>query len=287
MDEIVKVDRFRHIADLIRVAASPVPGLAREMRSSMVGREAFNGTKSLDEALELARKGWPDGMAYIEKMQAEIKRLTRGLVPVPQPEPNLSRGRVSVSRAILGHPKAFIKQVDHGRTRAAMMPKIITLVYNASVSGAISRDVIMRRGAAMIVACQTLERRNIRCNIELVFAIRNRIRANSPSAKRIEYRLRIKHANEHVSTSKLAFFLAHPSTPRRLLFSIVEHEPDATRALFGFGRDKGNYGLPSETDERGHIYLGRIASNTDWSEALTIAWLKKTLSDQGLVLREI
>jgi hypothetical protein len=286
----VKVVKFENVGDLLRVAQSPT-SMPDAMRTSIRGTEKFTGTRTLQDAIDLARRGWDGGIRQIEAFKAEIEKLTRGLVPVPQPEPHMSRGRVSVSRAISGQPKAFIRRVDHGRTRNAMMPKIVNLVYNASVSGSIGSDVVLRRGAAMIVACQTLERRNIRCGIEIVFATTPSARAarwpdQHPDGPSIEYRLRIKHHNEHVSVDKLAFFMGHTATLRRLLFALLEHNDDATRKQFRIGRDNGNYGYPAETDDRGHIYIGRIVSPTDWGSDFTMTWIKKTLKDQGLNIRE-
>lgn len=285
----VQTRQYENVGELLRAVQTPAACPDTE-RSSKLATLKFTETKSLDAAVDLARKGWDGGIDQIGAFKAEIERLTRGLIPVPQPEPHLSRGRVSVSRAISGQPKAFIRKVDHGRTRDAMMPKVLHLVYNATVSGAIGKDVILRRGAAMIVACQTLERRNIRCGIEIVWAFTPNPQAarfpdQHPKEPSLEYRLQIKHPNEHVSIDKLAFFMAHPSALRRLALSLMEHEDDATRQQFRIGR-AGRYGYPAETDKRGHIYIGRIVSPTDWSEALTIAWLKKTLTDQGLKLRE-
>jgi hypothetical protein len=81
------------------------------------------------------------------------------------------------------------------------------------------------------------------------------------------------------------YFTGHASALRRLVFSLAEHEDNVTRKRFGIGQDMGSYGLPGEASERGDIYLPRMLSSADWSEGLTLAWLTKTMREQGIVLQ--
>lgn len=274
---------FDSMVELLRAVAEPFPPeLDERYRASLHGTEKFTGTKSLDEAIDLARKGWDGGVAAIESMKVEIEKLSRGLVPLPENVAHVTRGNLKVDRYLRGLPKTFVRKVDTARTKDARIPKIIPMVINVAVSGSISKDVILRRGAAMIVACQTLEKRGIRCSIDLAFTISDSIMRPNPNT--LEYRLRVKQPNEHVSLNRLAFLTAHPASLRRLMFALEEHEDEPTRRMFGIA--SRGYGLPAETQDQGRVYLGRVLSNTDWSEAVVMAWLRKTLTENGLTLRD-
>lgn len=278
-----EIRQYSDMAEFISAAIAPCE-LSDEWRSSLSGTEKFTKTASLDDAVTLSRKGWDGGLDMIDRMRAHIDKLMSGKVPVPQQQAHLSRGRVNVSRVITGNPKQFTRKVDLGLRNDARVPKILRLVYNLTVSGSIGTETIMRRGAAMVVACHTLERRGIRCSIDVVLCISN---TDAPDGDKLEIRVRVKRENERVNLNNLAFMLAHPSALRRLVFAAMEHETQPIRRKFGIGRNYGGYGLPAECGEKGDIYLGRVISNADWSEALTMAWLTKILSDQGLVVSEV
>lgn len=273
------VREYESVSDLLDAALAPC-SLADRYRASITGTAEFTDTQTLDEAIELARRGWDGGTAEIDRLRVQIDELMRGSVATPDIRFTYVGPGIHMGRFMQGRPDCRVKIVDSAITRDAARPRIIHIVANISASGAVSPQTILRRGAALIVAIDTLERRRIRCRVTLSHTTGNRL--NTPDV--IETRLLVKSESEHVSLDKLAYFLGHASALRRIMFAIREHEDDATRAQFGLGADKGGYGIPAESPNQGDLYLGRILTTTDWSEDLTFAWLRKTLTEQGLII---
>lgn len=269
---------FDSIHDMLHAAESPCQMPDHE-RSSITGAEIFTGSASLADAVKLARNGWQGGTAEIERLRAKIAKRLEGVIPVLEPRFGSTGRRIHMGRYLAGMPDPFVSLVDSGLRVAATIPKIVHLVCNVTVSGSIGADVILRRGAAMIVLIDTLERHGIRCKVDLVHCSR----ARDENAPVLETRVTVKREYEPVSLGVLAFMLAHPSSQRRLLFAVREHEPAAVRKTYGIGHGLG-YGLPAESADQGDAYIGRVLSAADWSEDVTWMWLTKTLTDLGIHL---
>ena len=274
--------QFDTVTDWLRFIERPTTMLARD-RSSLTGTREFTDTDTLEEAIGLARKGWKDGTAKITAMTADITKRIDGQLPKPSYVPSRKGGSFMMGKVLEGHPNCRIRKVDLGERIDAHNAKIVRLVVNVSASGGIGTDAFIRRGAAAAVVASVLQRRGQRVSIDVVRCVST----GYNSTAQHEVRVRVKREQEAISLEKIAFLLGHASTLRRLMWSTVEHEPDATRARFGFGKDYGGYGLPAESENKGDIYIGRILSASDWSDKFAMAWITKTLSDQGIILKGI
>jgi len=272
------INRWSSISELLAKAGEPT-NMPRAHRASLRGSTNI----TLDEAILLCRKGWREGVVEIEKLRAEIEKLVEGNIPVPTTRYRVTGpGAIHMGRFNQGRPDAFRHKVDSSITRESHVPRILRVVINMSASGAVTHDTFIRRGAALAAAVNVLERRRIRCQIDVVEATTNKL-ANGATLENV---VTVKLPEEATSPDKLAFMLGHPAMLRRIIFSVQEHEDDATRKRFGIGLENGMYGLPGEASDQGEIYVGRILTPTEWSDALTMAWLRKTLSAQGIKLSE-
>jgi hypothetical protein len=272
--------QFDDAFDLIKAASAPTH-VADKFRSSLSGSSEFTGTQDIAEALQLAKTGWDGGNDTIKRFKTNIEDLMRGQIPIPSRRFALKGKRIDMGRYMTGMPDSFVEKYDRGIRRESYAPRILRIVVNITASGAISPDTILRRGAALVVLIDTLERRRIRCSVDLVAVTSNRLHGGDS----LEYAVNIKRDSEYLSIDKLVYFTGHASALRRLVFSLAEHEDNVTRKRFGIGQDMGSYGLPGEASERGDIYLPRMLSSADWSEGLTLAWLTKTMREQGIVLQ--
>ena len=275
------ITAFQSFAQLIEAVQSPC-ALPDASRSSIVGTWEFTGTDSLAEAIDLARKGWRDGTATIERLRLQIDKMLAGQIPVTAVEYDVSGDWLDIGRFLSGEPEYFGSLVDHGLRTDAPVAKSVRIVVNVAVSQSIGEATMLMRGAATIVLVDTLERHGIRCRIDLAHAVSNRI----VKGDSLETYCTIKNEGDGVSPDKLAFLFGHRASLRRLIFSVNEHAEPAIRKQFGIGRDCGGYGIPCATEERGDVYIDRIISASEWSEALTIQWLQRTLTAQGLTLSE-
>lgn len=271
---------FEDVFEMLKLAGSPA-SMSDKHRSSIIGSPEFTGTQDMAEAVNLGRTGWDGGTETIKRFKTTIEDLMRGQIPIPSRRYRMYGKKIDMGRFMSGQPDAFVQKYDRGIRRESFAPKILRVVVNITASGAISPETILRRGAALVVLVDTLERRRIRCSIDLVSCVATRLNGGNT----LEYVVNVKRDSEFLSLDKLAYFTGHASALRRVMFSVAEHENDAVRRHFGIGTDMGGYGIPGEATERGDIYLPRMLSTADWSEGLTIAWLTKTMREQGIVLQ--
>lgn len=273
--------RFQSFGQFIDAVQAPA-AMADKNRASLNGTATFTGTDSLADAVLLARRGWQGGTATIERLRLRIDKMLGGSIPVPDIEYDVSGDWLDIGRFLGGEPEYFGSMVDFGRRQDAPVAKMVRVVVNIAASQSIGEETMLMRGAAAIVLVDTLERHGIRCRIDLCHAVSNRV----VKADSLETYVTVKQEGEHLSPDKLAFLLGHRSSCRRLMFAIEEHDSDDVRRQFGIGRDMGGYGIPCAAEDKGDVYLDRILSASDWHESLTLAWLKKTLINQGLNLEE-
>lgn len=274
---------FRDVADLLRYVSSPTT-MADLNRTSITNEQTFTQTTTLQEAVKLAVTGWNGGTQAIQKLRATILKALDGQLPRPVMRYKAVGPVLSIGRYLQGHPQMMMEKADIALTREAHRPKILTIVCNIAASQGLTTTPLLMRGAAIIVLCEVLAAHRIRCNVDLAFGVTHSI--VNPNATHVEYTLRIKTAGEPVNISKLAFFLGHPSTVRRLMFAVMEHEPDNIRKVYGIGRDMGGYGLPSDVNEHGDVYIPPMRTSSDWSEDFAIYWLKQQLAKAGIALKK-
>ena len=275
---------FDSVYELLESIQQPTD-LLPEQRSSIVGTKTFTGTKTLEEAIDLAERGWDEGVDLLRRMHAEIEEMLEGQIPVPEVQYDVIGDVADIGRAVTGDPEFMMEMVDFGLRRDAPIAKVVHMVYNMSAGGAASKDTMLRRAAAMCVAADVLERHGVRCKIDVVY-----ISAPSPDLNdkrpRAEVTVTVKPENEYLSFDKLAFLMGHRSSLRRVMFAVMEHMDPEVRKSLGIGRGTGGYGFPNSASEHGDVYMEAMLTNVDWSEKFTTSWLRQTLKKHGLVLRE-
>lgn len=167
--------------------------------------EAFTGTSSMDEAINIAKYGWKEG---IKKLNSEIK--ISNIKMEYKNEYSVVGSHVSVPRYLNGHPQNMIKKVQ--------IPKrdnVINLIRFASVTSGTSARQMLDGGVKFVQLVQKLESQGYRCNVDIVFASKHYI-DNTDQLIRV----RIKSSNERLNIASMAFPMCHPSTFRRFVFKI-------------------------------------------------------------------
>jgi hypothetical protein len=139
-----------------------------------------------------------------------------------------------------------------------------------SASASVSSQAIKRRGAAILALVDMLQTRGLRVEILGCFT--------SQEFGTLEYRWTVKAATANTPLACLAFGLAHPSMLRRVLFSLMECEPENVRSCFDVG---SGYGQPAESalaetvKAEGGIYLPKYNTDGQWaSDDTARAWVQ-------------
>jgi hypothetical protein len=161
-------------------------------------------TRSMPEALRLAREGWSDGLGITDKLDPPRSTRKRRLRTV-------AGGTVSVGRMLAGNPAHMI--------RRARLPghRIITLYVECGMWRGITSWNAMLRAWLIIAMVDALEIEGYRCEIVAVDVAMDD-RNEHPG---YQVAIHLKSAGDRLSFADLSFALGHPSLSRRMVFACV------------------------------------------------------------------
>lgn len=213
----------------------------------------FNGNCTWDDAVRMARFGWPEGCENLARAVA-IARPERAIVA------SLTRDVAGdyplIPAVVAGDP---MNMIARRRSQVAATP-VVRIDYNASLPGRISAGCMMNRGAALLSIVDALENRGYSCELRLIAKTHQN---NHKQTARMA--VLFKRAGEPLDIDRAAFALTHPATVRRFYFAFKEQFPELEQA---FSPAYGHaHGLPDPTpwdDEPGSIYVDG-ANNDDYT----------------------
>lgn len=208
----------------------------------------WSGTRTMDEALELARYGWEDGRQHLRQAVGRIAldQLV-GRRPIVESQLDFAGDEVDIGAYLHGEPEHMVdyqvRQDTHGKQ--AMM------YVNASMESNVSSKRIMQRGGALYAAIEALRTEGYSLGLTMVESTQN----NSFSHY-AEYQIPVVRPGEYLDIDTAAFCLAHPAFLRRGVFALNEHESNDLRYSMGFMAGQG-YGepIPMVSDLPPHSFL--------------------------------
>ena len=190
-------------------------------------------------SLKLARQGWPEGAAKIERLMDKVEQNIRKLLPLQRNilMPAMNGGRVSVPAYLAGRPKQYL-----ALRKEAATCKTVTIAVNSSMSGDVTSEEVMRRGVAIAAAIRALEQRRVR--VELV-SLKCSEHSNFPGGTYASACV-VKRAQDKLQPDMVAFALAHPAFPRRIGFAFAESvcRKAGKQVPMGYGCPS-NFALPN------------------------------------------
>jgi len=234
-------DRFYTYDQWLTHCANPTPyGFAGEpaSRQSRSETETWTGTKNFQAAMDLARKGWSEGLETIAAMSEEIWKVVGQEIKKQTFQYDVCGDVVDVDRYLSGEPENMIQFTEE---QAVGHGKIIKIWVNTVASKGVSATTMFYRGAAVVALVDALEKLGFSCEVSTIDAISERW---SGDKNVLRYNVLLRGAGEALDLDRLAFALAHASWLRRLIFSAMEQESPALRRMFGIGM--GTYGNPEE-----------------------------------------
>lgn len=226
--------------------------------ASETGDYDFTKTKTMDEAIELAKFGWKEG---INKLNSNIT--INNVKMEYKNEFNVVGSHVSVPRYLNGHPENMIRKVQ--------IPKrdnVVNLIRFASAVGGVEASSMLEGGVKFVQLIQNLESQGYRCNVDIIFASKRYVDDTNQVA-----RVRIKSANERLNVAKMAFPMCHPSTFRRFIFKtryLETGSADGYRSWNSYSVSEMNrwikpylgdndYLVPLTIDDPEHFELKKVA----------------------------
>ena len=244
---------------------------------------SWAGTKTFEEALELAHYGWPKGAARLKDemdilvSQLPTRRVVRELHMAP-----VGPGTLDMNRYIMGHPEPWHTWRDSEFDDYAPNGEIIPITYCSSASAGVSAEELHHKGATIAALVDVLEKAGRRVELTCVGGAKE----GYGNSRKVIFRASVKNANDPLDIDRVAFSLAHPATFRRLFFSMMEQSPEEYRSAIGI-TGYGAYGSPLDDENVEGIYIpaSSLYGDSSWSTtANKRAWLKKQLAPYGIDL---
>ena len=227
------------VHDLTEIASNRAASGRDDMgNASISGDYHFTGTRSLEEAVELAQWGWPEGVEKIKAIAEAIEidpALLKSAIKIESyfdvagDEPDIDRYLQGVPENMVTYPSV---QQSHG--------KVLDLVVNAGQHAHVDKQLIENRGAAVLAAVEALRTHGYSIGVFVVEQCRASYGYESAA---IRYEIPVLEPGQSVNVDTLAFSIMHPSFLRRLLFAANEIESREIRRKFGF-HSGGGYGIP-------------------------------------------
>lgn len=185
--------------------------------SQYTHRPDWYGTATFGDALQLARFGWPEGLARMSGLVAQGIAL-RQPAPVMEASYDMGGAFPDVALYCAGDPCHMVTIAPE----AIQTRPIYRFVINAGMRSPVSEAAAFNRGAAILSYIAKLEAEGAR--VELVS-----LRTCENKGKRFSYTFRIKAADENLDMDKAAFVFANASMLRRIGFAMGEMDAEITR----------------------------------------------------------
>jgi len=265
----------------VALAARDVPAAVAAPSSRKPAADRWDYGTGWDRALSLAAVGWPDGLARVDAIRAEISQHVNRQLTALGWQYDVAGALPDVARYLAGDPENMLNPTAEPAPR-----RVVRVVVSMSASCKVNADVLYQRGAVAVALVDALETCGTR--VDVVVAHCHSASSNPDNlANTRALAVTVKGAEDAADVDRLAFALCHPATLRRLQFAYMETSYDATaRARYEIG-NHGNYGYTADLPaaDRGDVYLPAAKSwEPQWSTPAAAAkWILETLQAQGLI----
>ncbi len=189
---------------------------------------SFTGTRTFEEAILLAKKGY----------EKPLKRISKGLESVAlgtaftiEPKFDVCGESVEMGRFMSGDPENMLEW----ETVETAGKKVIDIYFNISASGDTNRNEKINYGICGLSAVDYLESIGMRVNL-YVFTSTSGCNDGAHSLTVVK----VKRADESLNLPLVAFAMCHPSMQRRFMFKSREMNPETYGYGYGFSIDMQN-----------------------------------------------
>tara|TARA_R100000458_G_C8270601_1_gene245368 strand:- start:160 stop:1080 length:921 start_codon:yes stop_codon:yes gene_type:complete len=189
--------------------------------------DGWTGTTTYEACQELADKGWPQGLDYVEEVRKKMNRIISSKIKAYHPRYADAGDEIDIGAFIEGDPEHWIE--FHEEDTDGMGGKIVRVLVNVAVSCSVDKEIFIHRGAAVVGLLEALQNCGYSVEMTLMSTTDNESTIN-------QYEIPVKRPDEHLDGDRCAFMIIHPSILRRLVFSAKEQEESDDYS--------GGYGVP-------------------------------------------
>jgi hypothetical protein len=230
----------------------------RGQNASINGDYDFTHTDSLEEALELLRHGWPEGLQAAQDLLSKIdihaiaeqfpQRFSQEI------EHDVAGDEPDVDRYLVNDPESMITvtpSIDR-------IGSIATILVNASQHARVKASRMRRRGVVVMGLVEALTSLGYSVDLQAYQLITPE---DYDKSAMHETRIPLLSPGMPASLDTIAFAVAHPSFLRRIMFALEERESTKIRDRFGIWESEG-YGFPRDLDPTSYegtdtIHIGK------------------------------
>lgn len=277
-----KIVRFDSLGTMLHyVATEPVKcthRLASEQEESSY-RSSWSGAATFTEAVNLAKLGWIDKANDIQSISAPIIDKLTSLIEKHSITYDVEGIGIDVARYLDGEPECWQKW--ESETVEGHGTKHIKILFNVGVSAGISTEVITAKGSAIVALIEALEYSG--CRVQLTVTM---------SYGAWEFYTTIKSSDQPLDLPRVAYALAHPSMLRRIVFRLLECQPewkslDAGGCYSGNGNGYNWRTNPSEMKNSDVYVCESYLGQPQWTNTQsTEKWIMEELKKQGISIRK-
>lgn len=225
----------------------------QERASREQGKEEWAGTSSFEEAVALARAGWPQGVVKLDQIADHYHKMSKWTVDKTR-HLDVAGTYPIVPVYLGGDPSCMINDGDLQRG----IKPVQHIMVNRGYSWLTTNERIFNFGAALMVCIDQMETLGVRVELDVCTA--NLGDLFGPVSERPVWATitTIKKAQEYVEKNRLAFALAHPAYSRRLKYSLLEQIPNYEEPFhWGYGKP---IPLPPDLVPPQAVYIPQLES---------------------------
>lgn len=264
------IEIYESLGEAVRHAQNnPAP------RSSNSNDAEFSLTASLQDACELATKGWSDVRPQVDKLFGELESsIAMVLDESYSIRFDYSGDSVDMGRYMSGDPECMMDYVTEPQAR---MGRVIKVMVNVANSARITPKQIMDRGVVVVALLDVLNKLGVGVELWTEMAIAD---YSVDSGKRFSQLVKIHDSSEMLDVDSTMFAIAHPSMLRRIGFGSIEQ---------GIRKDLSNgcYGYPSKMIcndiVNADIMIEKLQDSNDYMCKSPVQWVVDTLNGLDLL----
>ena len=264
------IEVYESLGEAVRHAQNnPAP------RSSNGSDKDFSLTASLQDACELATKGWSDVRPQVDKLFGELEAsIAMVLDESYSIRFDYSGDSVDMGRYMSGDPECMMDYVTEPQAR---MGRVIKVMVNVANSARITPKQIMDRGVVVVALLDVLNKLGVGVELWTEMAIADKY---VDDGKRFSQLVKIHDSSEMLDVDSTMFAIAHPSMLRRIGFGSIEQ---------GIRKDLSNgcYGYPSKMIcndiVNADIMIEKLQDSSEYMTKSPVQWVVDTLNGLDLI----
>lgn len=268
----------RHYGDWSQALAYAESAPFRKARPSALEEDArWTGSESLPVFIATARAGnWSSGQdrSMVDSITAAVGSHVQ--IPTYQVTDDPAYAETfDVGALTMGDPDHWIAPVYTDAMMAGS--RVITIAASVSASASVDHAAMIRRGALAVAIAEALELAGY--PVELIATFGSTARDTFA-----DYRWTLKPAGQPLDRDRALVALAHPSTLRRVVFAMMESEPD--ERIYRAQGATASLGTPAASALAADIVIPHMkgAPAMFESDRAAIQWALAELARVGAVL---